>query len=131
MRVRKLSTTGDYTFGQGQLNFFIDDPEGVAQVVKTSLLLWLGEWYLNLEAGVPYFQGILGKHPQATADSTIQDAVMGVTVIDNQGNTVQAVRSIENYSSTLDPINRSLSVSMTLNTIYGPTALQMENYVNY
>lgn len=132
MRVRKLSSTGDYTFGANQLNFFIDDAEGVGQLVKTSLLLWLGEWYLNMDIGVPYLQGIIGKHSQAQADATLRLQILDVTVINDQGDTVQAVISIDNFSSEIDPMTRKYSsLTATLNTIYGPTELQVSNYVNF
>lgn len=121
MRYRKLSPTGDYTFGSGQLNFFINTPEAVAQAVKTSLLLWIGEWYLNIEEGTPYMQGILGKHTQATMDATIKKRI----------GSVQGVTSIDNYVSSIDPETRKASVSATLNTIYGVTPLQVQNYANY
>jgi hypothetical protein len=121
MRYRKLSLLGDYTFGNGQLNFYRDVPDAVAQAVKTRLLLWLGEWFLNLEEGTPYMQGILGKYSKEVADTTIQERVL-----DTQG-----VLNIENYESILDTTNRSLSVSFTLNTIYGPTQIEVNNYANY
>lgn len=118
MRYRQLSSTGDMQFGSGQLNFLIDSPEAVAQAVTTTLKLWLGEWYLNLNEGTPYLEGILGEHSQATADLTIQSVVTGV----------QGVLSLTNYSSVIDPDTRKYSsVSGILNTIYGETALQIED----
>lgn len=127
MRYRKLTSTGDYSFGNGQLDFFIDDPAGVGQAVKTRLLLWLGEWFLNTDDGTPYLQGILGKHSQSLADTTIQDQVVNTT--DGQGTI--AVTNVANYVSTLNPNTRSMSVSMDIDTIYGPTDIQIENYTNY
>ena len=76
MKIRQQSATGDYTFGQSLQNFYIDQPQGVGLAVKCALLLWLGEWYLDNTIGVPYLQGILGKHSQALADSTIQNQVL-------------------------------------------------------
>lgn len=132
MRYRKLSPTGDYVFGQGSLNFFINTPAGVAQAVKTSLLLWLGEWYLNIEDGVPYLVGIIGKHSQTSADAIIQQTILGVTVLDSLTlSPTQAVVSIDNYSSSINPLTRAYNVTATLNTIYGPTELQVQNYVNF
>ena len=122
MRYRKLSPTGDYTFGSGgQLNFYIDTPSAVGQSVKTNLELWLGEWYLDTSLGVPWTQGVLGKHGQAVADQLIQDYVT----------TIFGVVDISSYTSTLEPSTRKYSVSMNIDTIYGPTAVQIANYVNY
>lgn len=121
MRYRKLSLTGDYTFGSGQLDFLRDTPETVAQAVKTSLLLWVGEWYLNIEEGTPYMQGILGKHDQELAEITLQDRITQV----------QGVTGIESFSASLDRETRRMSVSATINTLYGVTKLQVQNYANY
>lgn len=121
MRYRKLTATGDMRFGNGQLDFYRDVPEAVSQSVKTRLLLWLGEWFLNLEEGTPYMQGILGKHSQEAANVTIQDRVL-----DGQG-----VSDIQNFSSTIIPDTRGYNVSFDLDTIYGPTKVQVENYANY
>lgn len=121
MRYRKLSPTGDYQFGNGQLDFWRDQPEAVAQSVRTRLLLWLGEFFLDIREGTPYFQGILGKHSKTEADVTIQDRVLGG----------QGVVDIQNYASDIDPITRRLTASFDLDTIYGPTAVQVANYANY
>lgn len=121
MRYRKLTEDGDYSFGNGQLDFWRDVPEAVAQSVKTRLLLWLGEWFLNIEDGTPFMQGILGKYSQNVADVTIQDRILGTT----------GVTSIQNYESAKDPDRRELSVAVTINTIYGPTDIEVANYANY
>lgn len=121
MRYRKLSPTGDYTFGAGQLNFLANTPETVAQAVQTSLLLWLGEWYLDLNAGTPYMEGVIGKHSKQTADATLVSRITQV----------QGVTSLENFTSTIDPDTRKYtSISAKLNTIHGATQLQIANYAN-
>lgn len=121
MRYRKLTADGDYSFGNSQLDFYRDVPEAVGQSVQTRLLLWLGEWFLNVDDGTPYMQGILGKYSQQVADTTIQDRVRDTT----------GVVDIENYESIKDADNRSLSVQFDLNTIYGPTSVEIANYANY
>jgi len=121
MRYRKLSSDGDYTFGNGQLDFYRDVPEAVAQSVRTRLLLWLGEWFLNIDEGTPFMQGILGKYSRANADLTIQDRVL---------NTI-GVTDMQNYVSEVDGNNRLMAAQFDLDTIYGPTPVQVANYANY
>jgi hypothetical protein len=121
MRYRKLGPDDDYSFGNGQLDFWQDVPEAVAQSVKTRLLLWLGEWFLNIEDGTQYMQGILGKYSQELADTTIQDRVITTT----------GVTDIQNYASIKNPDTRSISVEFDIDTIYGPTPVQVNNYANY
>lgn len=117
MRVRKLSPSGDFTFGASQLNFLVDSPEAVAQVVQTSFLLWLGEWYLDLTAGMPWIQGVLGKHNQATADVTVQDYLLGI----------QGVTDITKFTSVAQEDLRKYSASATIDTLYGTTKVQIAN----
>ena len=121
MRYRKLTPNGDYQFGNGQLDFYRDVPEAVGQSVKTRLLLWLGEWFLNTDDGTPYMQGILGKYSKDVADTTIQDRILNTT----------GVVDLSNYLSNVDVENRNLSVQTEIDTIYGPTQVQIGNYVAY
>lgn len=121
MRYRKLTNTGDYSFGNGQADFYRDVPEAVGQSVLTRLLLWLGEWYLNTDDGTPYMTGILGKHSKESADVTIQDRIT----------TTDGITDFQNYESVIDPDNRAMTVQVDLDTIYGPTQLQIESYTNY
>ena len=121
MRYRKLSASGDYTFGHGQQDFWRDVPEAVGQAVRTRLLLWLGEWFLNIDEGTPYMQGILGKYSVDVANITIQDRVFGT----------QGLTDITNFESEIDPDTRNLSVQFSIDTIYGPTSVEIANYVNY
>jgi hypothetical protein len=122
MRVRQLSTTGDYQFGQSQFDFLVNVPTAVGQVVQTSLKLWLGEFFLNINAGVPYIQGVLGYHSQAQAD-----AVIKAYIAQQQG-----VVNVVDFESKIDPETRAyLVVSCTINTLYGQTEVQMQNEVNF
>lgn len=121
MRIRKQSSDGDYVFGNGQIDFYKDQPEGVGQLVETNLLLWLGEWFLNIDEGTPFLQGILGKYSEQVANTTIQDRVLST----------EGVVSIENYESSIDVDTRTMTVEFDLNTIYGPTSVQIQNYALY
>lgn len=118
MRYRKLSADGDYTFGGSQQDFYRDVPQAVGQACQTRLELWLGEWFLDIEEGTPWMQGALGNHSQA--DVTIQDRASGT----------QGFVDIPTYESVVNPDTRSMSVTFTLDTIYGPTAVDIANYRN-
>lgn len=108
MRYRKLDVDGDYTFGQGSANFWVNDPQGVAQAISTRLQLWEGEWFLDNTAGTPWSQEVLGYGTQALYDLAIRAAIL-----DTEG-----VTSIVNYSSTFNSIKRSLTVTGTVMTQY-------------
>lgn len=111
MRVRALDADGDYRFGKSQGDFLINSPAAVAQSVLTRLRLWQGEWFLDTTEGTPYSQQILGKTAQAIYDLAIRERVL-----DTDG-----VTAIEDYASSLDDTTRKLSVTMTIDTVYGIT----------
>lgn len=113
MRYRKLDANGDYTFGHGQLDFYRDAPETVAQAVLTRLRLWAGEWFLDFTDGTPYQAGVLGKHSETEAN-----IVMRERILDTQG-----VLSLISFSSSLNRDTRQYQIAATIDTVYGTTKL--------
>lgn len=111
MRYRKQTSDGDYSFGNGQLDFYNNSADGVAQAIKTRLLLWLGEWYLDITVGTPWLEGVLGKQTDATRESVLRKEIL-----DTEG-----VVAIEEFTMIKDPNARHLSVSVIANTLYGTT----------
>lgn len=118
MRVRKLDANGDMTFGREQINFYKDDPVGVAQNVSTRLRLWLGEWFLNVEDGMPWLTQVIGKYTTATRDFAITQRILGTP----------GVLSIATYGSQLDRDTRQFDVQSSINTIYGPSVIPKGPY---
>lgn len=112
MRYRRLSPTGDYTFGRQQADFYINQPEAVAQAVATRLRLWKGQWFLDTSDGMDWLGSVLGNRTSRIRDITLQTRVLqtpGVTEIDA-------------YNSNGDPNTRAFRAAMTLQTLYGPYA---------
>lgn len=114
MRYRKLDANDDYVFGGGQVDFHKDTPEGVGQAVKTRLRLLRREWFLDTADGTPWSTEVLGKYTSATYDAAIRQRILGT----------QGVVELVEYSSNLDTERRALSVTATINTIYGTTKVQ-------
>jgi len=131
MRYRKLSPTGDFVFGGGLANFYIDEPAAVGQAVQTRLRLWRGEWSFDTSQGTPYLDAIIGKHSTQEADQEIQTQVLETVVPLSGGGSASGVSDIQKYESNRDTVARSFSVTMTIDTIYGPTEVDLLNYVNY
>jgi hypothetical protein len=112
MIYRKLDTFGDYTFGRGASNFLVDSPAAVAQAISTRLKLIQGEWFLDIQAGVPYNTQVLGFGTIPYYDFAIKDAILNTP----------GVSSIINYSSYID--NRNVTITATVDTIYGQTTIE-------
>lgn len=113
MKVRKMTADGDYQLGHGNLDFYQDAAEGVAQNVKTRLALWRGTWFIDTDEGTPWLQEILGKHEAV-------DVVLKSRILETPG-----VISLQSFESILNPDTRSLSVTAIINTRFG-TAEVME-----
>ncbi len=113
-----LTADGDYSFGAGSANFFINNNAMVVQSVLTRLRLWQGEWFLDVTEGTPWLQQVLSSSQKNTKnlyDLAIQNRVLqtsGVTGITDYSSDVV----MENNNSKAP---RKLSVSMTISTVYG------------
>ena len=105
----KQDATGDLIFGSGD-DFLVDSPEAVAQAIKTRLLLWQGEWFLDLTAGTPWAQQILGFHAESVRDIALRQVIL----------TTPFVTALVNFASSLDA-RRALSVSCQVDTVFGVT----------
>lgn len=112
MKYRKLDTTGDYVLGTGA-DFHINTADAVAQAVQTRLMLFTGEWFLDLLEGTPWRTEILGKFTQKTYDTVIKQRILGTP----------GVNTIVDYQSTYDGEKRTLAIRATIDTIYGNTTI--------
>lgn len=114
MRIRATDADGDMTFGQGQRNFYVDQPEAPAQAAKTRLMLFLGEWVLDTRAGTPWNTQVLGKRTADTRDPVIRSRLRGTP----------GVTALAAYDSRLDRTTREFVVSAELDTAYGRATLE-------
>ena len=55
MKYRKLTSTGDYSFGNN-MNDFVEGSEAIAQAIKTRVLLFYREWWESV-LWIPSFRG--------------------------------------------------------------------------
>ena len=105
MMYRALDGNGDYQIGV----FLSNTPAAVGQAVITRLLLWTGEWFLDVTDGTPWLQDIIGNN--TNYDFEIQSRILGTP----------GVTDIVSYASSV--VNRRLSVTATINTLYGQTSV--------
>ncbi len=112
MLTRRLSASWDMTFGQGLANI-ADSPEAVGQNVKSRLQLLQGEWFLDTSAGVPYLQQIAVK----PANLPLAAALIKAQILGTDG-----VSAITDFAMNFDTGTRRLTVTCTVQTIYGSTS---------
>ncbi len=86
-------TDGDLVINSGT--------DAIRQNVIQRLKTYLGEWFLNNQIGIPYFQQILVKNPnQGNIDAIFQDAIMGTP----------GIVSLNKYSLDHDRETRRLTI---------------------
>lgn len=108
MKDLKLDTTTNDLIVNGAL---VVDKDHVRQALKIRLQFFLGEWFLDLTAGVPYYQTIFKKQPRGTAgvDAALKSCILGTP----------GVNQLTFFSSNFDRGARMYSAEFVANTIYG------------
>ncbi len=53
-----LDNAGDFKVAAGDLTLIAGN-DAIVQAVRIALQFFKGEWFLNLEAGIPYFHSVL------------------------------------------------------------------------
>lgn len=104
----QLDSDGDLLFSDSQVQFVTGQDE-ISQILEVRLKTILGEWFLDLSLGVPYFSKILKKNP---IDSEVESAI--ITEISRS----PGVLSVESLEMELSP-ERELSVTSRIVTTEG------------
>lgn len=116
MIYRRLTSDGDYVFGQGKTQF-LSGSEAVAQAIVTHLKLLLGEWWENVDNGLPLWQSILGlpgsEDNLQSIDNIIKDRILSTS---QDGN--KLVSSIDDYTRSYDAFTRNYYFEARVTTIY-------------
>jgi len=109
----KLDSTGDMDLTDGNATL-TSGSEATAQRISQRLKLFLGEWFLDLTRGVPYFQQILVKSP----NPVVVDAVLKREIIADP-----AVLELQRFDVSLDTGLRLMTVDFKVLTDAGPVDL--------
>ena len=89
---------------------FAIDREGIQQRISQVLKTIAGEWFLDLDYGLPYFEQILIKNPNLPS---VQDLFRRALL------SVRGVSSVERITLSLDTTSRTLTVSWVVLTDLG------------
>jgi len=95
-----LDTTHDLLISNGGISLFEDLGLNTAQRVEINLLNFLGEWFRDVDVGVPYLQTLLGRRNSLEA----ADVEIKATIINTEN-----ISTITQYSSSIDN-DRKLTV---------------------
>ena len=102
----------------------IRGPEKVAQSVRIHLRTWIGQWFLDLEHGVPYIGGVLGKQRPEMVEQILRAHVLGV----------EGVRRLDRFSLEIDTPTRRARVEFQAQVeggqVEGVVALALRTFGN-
>jgi len=105
----KLDASGDLDFTATGMST-LSGLDAVVQNIKTACALFKGEWFWDLDAGVPYFEDILG---QTYDQQTI------ITAFRRQILKVPYVLKVLDIESAFDAATRTLTVTFEVSTEFG------------
>lgn len=103
------SVTGDLLLTNGDLTL-VSDIDAIGQHLKQRLSFFLGEWFLDNGAGVPYFQLILVKNP----NFALVETVLRNVVLETPGITV-----LNTFNFSFNARTRGLGIEVVAETING------------
>lgn len=97
--------------------YFTTGPAAVVQGIRLRLLAFLGEWFLDLDHGVPWFQDILGrKYDAARMRALVRAAIVAAPGVDE----------LVALAISFEPAPRRVSISFDVRTTYGVTSSTVE-----
>lgn len=93
-----LSTDHDLLIENGDISLFNKVENLTVQKVKINLLLMKGEWFRDINKGVPYLQSILGvRNTKQTTMTFLRNAIInteGITSVTSLDATIDRDRTI-------------------------------------
>lgn len=104
-----LDSSGDWAVASGKLQLATKQDE-IAQIVSTRLRTFLGEWFLDVRLGVPWFSKILKKNPNPAEI----EAILAQTIVESPG-----IVTLTDFQLTLDNVTRKLRVTFQAKSIAG------------
>lgn len=113
-RTLRVNDSGDLDLAGGRAHM-IENDEATAQLIRSFLRTFLGEWFLaKLTLGVSYWDDVLVKAP----NGGVLEAIFSAAILGRPG-----VRSLESLDLELvDDPERALVVEYVANTKTGPIA---------
>lgn len=105
-----LNADNDIFLGEDGSLAIVEEGAETVQHVRTRLQFFLGEWFLDLFAGTPWFEEILVK----PADLGKVDSILRTRILQTPG-----VEELLSFSMDFDEVSRSLFIEFSAVTIYG------------
>lgn len=108
-----VDENNDLVFKDGDL-VFSTGIDAVVQACRIAIQMFMGEWFLNLDAGLPYWESILGQKPAV--------AIQAATIyVRRELELVDGVVAVTKLEVTYVRETRTLKVEWQVDTEFGET----------
>lgn len=108
-----LDNNNDLVIESGDLQFS-KGVQAIMQQCRIQLQMFQGEWFLDLDAGIPYWQSILGSK---TSDAIAAARIYFTGELLN----VQGVTEVTKMELSYKGTDRSLTIKWRVTTVFGET----------
>lgn len=115
----KLDDNNDLVIENNNL-VLIDGADFVKQLLKERLQTFLGEWFLDIEIGIPYFQDILKKNVSLNTIANI---------FKNEILQTPGVIELEKFDLDYNENTRELSLSFAVRSLDGSITINIEELI--
>ena len=109
--------THDLIYENGDLKLTLNQSESLAQRLKVKLSTFQGEWFLNDQLGLPYYQRIFTKGVSKATVDTIY-----LRAISSEPEVIQVL----DFDSSMDNANRIYSLSFKVRSMNDPNPIPIE-----
>lgn len=104
-----LDSLGDLSIENGDM-VLVDGVDAIKQLLSQRLKFFLGEWFLDLSKGIPYFEKVLLKNPSPI----VLDTIFKQQILSTPG-----VLGLEQFNIELDTARRTMSITLRAKTSQG------------
>lgn len=119
MKVRRLDSNHDWTFGSGLSNY-ASDSEAVRQGVKTILLSFRFNWFLDEDHGINWFAYFVKNPDVQVMEDDIKRHILGVEGVD----------ALQDLQLQLNTITRQMIITVTYTDIFNNLNTVTTNVTN-
>ena len=112
MRVRITDNNGDWTFGQGQLNY-AREQAAIGYDIQQKIKEWFQDCFFALQNGIPWSIRLGSHNQKELLDNDLQEIISGV----------EGVLQILSFESMVN--ERRYRAQVSLYTVYSTTPLDL------
>lgn len=119
MKVRRLDSNHDWTFGNGLANYAVTS-EATKQCIKTILLSFRLNWFLDEDHGINWWAYFVKNPNVPVMEDDIKRHILEV----------DGVSSLNNLELQLNTITRQMIITVRYTDIFGQTNTVVQNVGN-